>query len=147
MGFDLQVAHGYAPFPGDNHLRRLAEAGLGVIDLQQIRFNVLPASCRQFGTVRSELQPSSRMHAGPGTRSFRRDARSTLPNVLPASCRQFGTARSELQPSSRMHAALASVSSGETPAARCGERPFPKKKHRNRCRLRCFENPFAPARR
>lgn len=36
MGFDPQAPHGHKPFPGDNHLRLLAQAGVGAIDLKRI---------------------------------------------------------------------------------------------------------------
>ena len=36
MGFDPRAAHGQKPFPGDNHLRLLASAGMGSIDLDRI---------------------------------------------------------------------------------------------------------------
>ena len=32
MGYDPQAAHGQFPFPGENHLRLLAQAGVGTID-------------------------------------------------------------------------------------------------------------------
>jgi uncharacterized protein (DUF362 family) len=36
MGFDPEAPHGQKPFPGDNHLRLLAQAGVGAIDLKHI---------------------------------------------------------------------------------------------------------------
>ena len=36
MGYDPQAGHGKFPFPGDNHLRLLAQVGLGTIDPKRI---------------------------------------------------------------------------------------------------------------
>lgn len=42
MGFDPQAPHGKPPFPGDNHLRLLAEAGIGTNDLRRIEVLGVP---------------------------------------------------------------------------------------------------------
>jgi uncharacterized protein (DUF362 family) len=42
MGYDPQAGHGQFPFPGDNHLRLLAQAGVGTIDLKRIEVLGLP---------------------------------------------------------------------------------------------------------
>ena len=36
MGYDPTADHGEPPFPGENHLRLLSEAGVGTIDVDQI---------------------------------------------------------------------------------------------------------------
>jgi uncharacterized protein (DUF362 family) len=49
MGFDLQAPHDQHSFPGDNHLRLLAAAGIGAIDLKRIEVRGLAirdAICR-----------------------------------------------------------------------------------------------------
>jgi uncharacterized protein (DUF362 family) len=49
MGYDPQAAHAQFPFPGENHLRLLAQAGVGTIDLKRIEVLGLPvakALCR-----------------------------------------------------------------------------------------------------
>jgi uncharacterized protein (DUF362 family) len=42
MGYDPQAGHGQFPFPGDNHLRLLAQAGVGTIDPKRIEALGLP---------------------------------------------------------------------------------------------------------
>jgi hypothetical protein len=42
MGYDPQAGHGQFPFPGDNHLRLLAQAGVGTIDTKRIEVLGLP---------------------------------------------------------------------------------------------------------
>ncbi len=42
MGFDPQAPHGQKPFQGDNHLRLLAAAGVGAIDLNRIEVRGVP---------------------------------------------------------------------------------------------------------
>ena len=42
MGYDPQAGHGQFPFPGDNHLRLLAQAGVGTIDPKRIEVLGLP---------------------------------------------------------------------------------------------------------
>jgi hypothetical protein len=42
MGYDPQAGHGQFPFPGDNHLLLLAQAGVGTIDLKRIEALGLP---------------------------------------------------------------------------------------------------------
>lgn len=42
MGFDPQAGHGQKPFQGDNHLRLLAEAGIGTNDLRRIDVRGVP---------------------------------------------------------------------------------------------------------
>ena len=42
MGFDPQAPHGERPFQGDNHLRLLAAAGIGSIDLKRIEVRGVP---------------------------------------------------------------------------------------------------------
>jgi uncharacterized protein (DUF362 family) len=42
MGYDPQAGHGQFPFPGDNHLLLLAQAGVGTIDRKRIEVLGLP---------------------------------------------------------------------------------------------------------
>jgi hypothetical protein len=42
MGYDPQAQHSVFPFPGDNHLRLLAGAGVGTIDPKRIEVRGLP---------------------------------------------------------------------------------------------------------
>ncbi len=42
MGYDPQAGHGQFPFPGDNHLLLLAQAGVGTIDPKRIEVLGLP---------------------------------------------------------------------------------------------------------
>jgi uncharacterized protein (DUF362 family) len=42
MGYDPTTEHGIFPFPGENHLRLLAAAGVGTIDLKRIEVRGLP---------------------------------------------------------------------------------------------------------
>jgi uncharacterized protein (DUF362 family) len=42
MGYDPQAGHGRFPFPGENHLRLLAAAGVGAIDLKRIEVRGVP---------------------------------------------------------------------------------------------------------
>jgi uncharacterized protein (DUF362 family) len=42
MGYDPQAGHGKFPFPGESHLRLLAEAGVGTLDLKRIEVRGVP---------------------------------------------------------------------------------------------------------
>jgi uncharacterized protein (DUF362 family) len=48
MGYDPQAAHGAFPFPGDNHLRLLAAAGVGTIDPARIEVRGLSIRDARF---------------------------------------------------------------------------------------------------
>ena len=55
MGFDPQPPHGHFPFPGDNHLQLLAEAGVGTNDLQRIEIRGVPLAQAVTRTNRNRL--------------------------------------------------------------------------------------------
>ena len=42
MGYDPQAGHGQFPFPGDNHLLLLAQAGVGMLDPKRIEVRGMP---------------------------------------------------------------------------------------------------------
>jgi uncharacterized protein (DUF362 family) len=48
MGYDPQAGHGQFPFPGDNHLLLLAQAGVGTIDPKRIEVRGLPVEKALF---------------------------------------------------------------------------------------------------
>jgi uncharacterized protein (DUF362 family) len=48
MGYDPQAAHAAFPFPGENHLRHLAAAGVGSIDLKRIEVRGLSLTKARF---------------------------------------------------------------------------------------------------
>jgi uncharacterized protein (DUF362 family) len=48
MGYDPQAAHAKFPFPGENHLRHLAAAGVGSIDLNRIEVRGLSIEKARF---------------------------------------------------------------------------------------------------
>jgi len=49
MGYDPRSPDGTGPFPGDNHLRFAAAAGLGCLDLNRIEIRGVPLAAARFG--------------------------------------------------------------------------------------------------
>jgi uncharacterized protein (DUF362 family) len=64
MGYDPQAGHGQFPFPGDNHLLLLAQAGVGTIDLKRIEVRGLPIAKAlfPFNPNRVPLDPPGAYH-------------------------------------------------------------------------------------